>query len=131
MFHKQCQLYFLVLLLAIFIKVDIYAQDTSKANESYEIVEIYIWGYPMSYNDWNVGCIKALQQKYGFTEVGVGGCVVDGKELKKWEKHNKKANKKMEERHGENWRVKYYDEYKGCKITMEVLEPELPEEMEE
>jgi hypothetical protein len=60
------------------------------------------------------GIVRAIKSKYGFEEKRVAGCVVGPLRLLRWNTHNRRSERKMKKRHGENWREKYELERRNC-----------------
>uniref|UniRef100_UPI00404A2628 FEKKY domain-containing protein n=1 Tax=Flavobacterium sp. TaxID=239 RepID=UPI00404A2628 len=109
---------FKVIFLLIFLGLKsslIYSQNTDENNP--EILHFYTYGLPDFEEEYNHICKNKLNEKYGFDYQMIAGCVVKMKDVKKWNRHNKKIEKKLKKRNGKNWRQAYEIELKKCLIN--------------
>lgn len=90
------------------------AQETSPdSDKSVEVLEFKTFGLSRFW-DRDFGCEKEIQAKYGFRYVMVAGCVMEKKDVKSWQKHNKRMERLMVKRHGDYWRTRYNEEVAQC-----------------
>jgi hypothetical protein len=80
----------------------------------YKIVKYYSWGIHTD-PKWipDNHCIKDLKIKYGYESI-TKGCVFRRGQRRRWIRHNKKTEKIMTKRHGDNWSKKLEFELRNC-----------------
>ncbi|HEX8546008.1 MAG TPA: hypothetical protein VF691_03540 [Cytophagaceae bacterium] len=59
-------------------------------------------------------CYLKTQQAYGFVTRDLG-CIKSKKIEKRFNKNNKKAERELEQIHGEEWKKKFNEEVKACR----------------
>lgn len=89
--------------------------DTLKTSKTkpYKIVYRYSWGLYSAWGPENE-CVKDLKIKYGYDTKTKAGCLVSSGQRRRWVRHNKKVEKIMAKRHGENWSEKFELELNNC-----------------
>lgn len=90
--------------------------DQSAKDDTSQIYHFYIFGLLGFDENYDQGCKNELNQKYGFDYQLVAGCSVETKEVKKWNRHNRRVERKLRKRNGKNWRANYNNELKNCLI---------------
>lgn len=92
----------------------VFGQDTLMTeHKTYKTLRYYTFG-TQAYGGCDEECEKEISKKYGFVNREKSGGMVKSRQKKRWDKHNKKVEEKLNIRHGPNWRDKYYAEISQC-----------------
>lgn len=95
--NRQKRIFHLILISILLIGIKpslIYGQNTDKNNS--EILHFYTYGLLGFEAEYDYICKNNLNIKYGFDYEIVAGCVVKKRDVKKWERHNRKVERKLE-----------------------------------
>jgi hypothetical protein len=84
-------------------------------NKPLKILEYYIYGKD-AFGLPATDCILAIEAKYGYKIVSVGGCVVKARKVVVWNRHNRKVKRKMARRFGDDWQTAYREDLKKCEV---------------
>lgn len=91
-----------------------FACITTNAQNKEKLLKYYTYGLP-AYRGCDMECMTEIAKKYGFENVTKAGCVVKPGQVRRWERHNKKVDKKLIARNGEGWKEKYNADFtKQC-----------------
>lgn len=72
----------------------------------------YQWGVLVF--DPDIMCKLEIMDKYGFCYKRVADCEVSTKELAKWERHNRKIDRKLKRKNGKEWKERFWEEIENC-----------------
>ncbi len=82
-----------------------------------ETIVIKTWGHK-KFEDLmdtvKTSCKKEAQKAMGFKFETVAGCMVEKRQTRAWNKHNRKQEKRLIEKFGKNWTHKHESVVKQC-----------------
>lgn len=95
-------------------RLSISAQADTALTPSAKYKTLYFYTYGLQAYGPDNQCITDLKKKFGFDKITKAGCIVRPGQLRRWQRHNERIEKKMEKRHGADWREKYKAELAKC-----------------
>jgi hypothetical protein len=82
-------------------------------HKKYKTLYFYTWGLQSNWGYKNK-CAIDLEKQYGFDDKTKAGCIVKSGQMRRWERHNERVERKMEKRHGKDWHKKFDAELAKC-----------------